>query len=389
MDAQWVCIQCPSDYSNISGNSEKTVYLEVGDINFDGKIDMEDYNILAQYTAEGAGADKLPLNKANWTPTPKQLAVMNCRTDTEWHRQNINVDDAVMLYNYINNIGGITDLGLTPWQVNTNDYYNEDKNVRNLLIIDGHYDPSVNIPFEEFTDDPWVIHDKFFNYLFGMAVHKYSNSEDITYVQKLLAEVYSESIYDENFFKVGTFTTEMQQRLKAYQGNQIYYTTGDLNKDNKIDEKDITIMRNYVDDSIDYNKVCKYLIDPINYSLTPAEVLVLDRDEDGIITENDKKIMENELNQIYAPTLRDRADIDGNELVEEADYNYLKDIVEKGHTYIERKVKKSDGTYVTTMQYCDLKNYNITFQLGWLDVQTEAILEFNVNNYGDISEVTK
>lgn len=346
---------------------------------------MEDYNILAQYTAEGAGADKLPLNKANWTPTTKQLAVMNCRTDTEWHRQNINVDDAVMLYNYINNIGGITDLGLTPWTVNTNDYYTEDKNVRNLLIIDGHYDHSVNIPFSEFTTDPWIVHDKFFNYLFGMAVHKYSNSEDITYTQKLLEAYYN----DNNSFVIGTFTDDMRQKLKAYQGNQIYYTTGDLNKDNRVDEKDLTIMRKYVDDSVDYNKVCKYLIDPLVYPLTKDEITALDKDEDGVITENDKKLIEAELNKTYAPTLRDRADIDGNELVEELDYKYLKDIVEKGSTYIEKQVKKPDGSYVTTMQYCDLKNYNITFQLGWLDVQTEALMEFSINGYGNISEVTK
>ena len=127
----------------------------------------------------------------------------------------------------------------------------------------------------------------------------------------------------------------------------------------------------------------------ISYPLTKEEILSLDRDEDEMITENDKKIMENELNKIYAPTLRDRADIDGNELVEEIDYKYLSEIVEKGNTYIERQIKKPDGSYVTTYQYCDLKNYNITFQLGWLDVQTEALLEFNINNYCDISEVTK
>lgn len=350
---------------------------------------MEDYNILAQYTAEGAGAENLPLNKANWTPTEKQLLVMNCRTDTEWHRQNINVDDAVILYNYINNIGGITDLGLVPWQISTNDYYNKDKNVSNLLIIDGHYDRNVNIPFEEFTINPWSIHDKFFNYLFGIAVHKYSNSEDITYVQKLLKEVYPESLYDDNFFITGTFTENMQQKLKAYQGNKLHYTTGDLNKDNRVDSRDVEIMRQYVDDSADYTKVCKYLIDPIQYPLTPEEIASMDRDGDGYITEADKKIMENELNLIYAPTLRDRADIDGNELVEEIDYQYLNDIVENGYTYIERKTEKSDGTIITTYQYCDLKNYDITFQLGWLDVQTEAILEFDVNKFGDVSEVTK
>lgn len=350
---------------------------------------MEDYNILAQYTAEGAGAENLPLNKANWTPTDKQLLVMNCRTDTEWHRERINVDDAVILYNYINNQGGITDLGIVPWQIDTNNYYNEDKNVSNLLIIDGHYDTSVNIPFEEFTTDPWVIHDKFFNYLFNMAIHKYSNTEDITYVQKLLKEAYPELIYNEDYFKVGTYTKEMQQKLKLYQNSKIHYTTGDLNKDNKLDIRDVNIMRQYVDDSADYTKVCKYLIDPIQYPLTPAEIAELDRDGDGYITESDKKLMEAELNKIYSPTLRDRADIDGNELVEEIDYQYLVEIVERGHTYIERKTKKADGTIVTTLQYCDLKNYDITFQLGWLDVQTEAILEFDVNSYGDVSEVTK
>lgn len=350
---------------------------------------MEDYNILAQYTAEGAGAENLPLNKANWTPTAKQLAVMNCRTDNEWHRQRINVDDAVMLYNYIHNQGGVSDLGLTPWKVNTNDYYDDSKNVSNLLIIDGHYDHSVNIPFSEFTTDPWAIHDKFFNYLFGMAVHKYSNSEDITYVQKLLSEVYPESYYDNNFFTVGSYTEDMRQKMKAYQGKQIHYTTGDLNKDNKVDEKDVTIMRQYVDDCADYTKVCKYLIDPIQYPLTREEIEAIDRDGDGYITEADRKIMNNELNEIYAPTLRDRADIDGNELVEEIDYTYLEEIVRNGHTYIERKIYKTDGSYVTTYQYCDLKDYDITFQLGWLDVQTEAILEFNANSYGDVSEVTK
>ena len=314
---------------------------------------------------------------------------MNCRTDTEWHRERINVDDAVILYQYINNQGGITDLGLIPWKVNTNDYYNEDKNVKNLLIIDGHYEASINIPFNEFTTDPWSIHDKFFNYLFGMTIHKYSNSEDITYVQKLLREVYPESIYDDNYFITGTYTDSMKQKLKNYQANKIHYTTGDLNKDNKVDNRDLEIMRQYVDDSADYTKVCKYLIDPIQYPLTPTEIAELDRDGDGYITEADKKIMEAELNKIYSPTLRDRADIDGNELVEEIDYRYLSDIVNNGYTYIERKTKKADGTIVITMQYCDLKNYDITFQLGWLDVQTEAILEFDVNSYGEVSEVTK
>lgn len=369
------------DYSNVAGTKEKTVYLEVGDINFDGKIDNEDYMLLAQYTATGAGAEKLPYNKANWTPTDKQLAVMNCRADTEWHRQNINVDDAVYLYNYINGIGGIVDLGMTPYKIRANNAYEKDKNVSNLLIIEGHYDKSVNIPFLEFTQDDWAIHDKFFNYLFGMAIHKYSNTEDITYLQKLLKEAYPQFKDDTEAFQVGIYTDKMRDIMKTYQTSQLSYTKGDLNNDNRVDNADVILMRAFVDDASDYNKVYKYLLDPIANPLTPEEVEKLDQDGDNFITENDLKILNAKLNSKYSLTLRDRADIDGNELVEEFDYELLSTIVEQGYV-IYRDIY---GREI----YKDLKNYVIPFQLGWLDVQTESILEYDVNDMGNISEVSK
>ena len=387
LDAQWLCIQVPSNYANISGRVVKKVYLDVGDINFDGRIDMEDYNMLAQYTAYGDGAENLPWNKANWTPTDRQLAVMNCRTDNQWHRERIDTDDAVMLYNYINNIGGVTDLGLTPWEINTDATYDDSVNVSNILIIDGHYDMDVNIPFSEFTTDPWIIHDKFFNYLFGMAVHKYSNSEDITYIQKLLKEVTSETVG--NSLVLGIYNEEMRLLMKQYQSNKMYYTTGDLNKDGKLDSKDLEIMQQFVMDCTGYTKVCKYLSDPDKYPLTPEEIIELDVDEDGLITENDKLLIEAELNKVYSPVLRERADINGDGFIDETDYNYLNTIIRDGSANIEKQIKTGDGTYVTIYQYCDLKNREVPFQLGWLDVQTEALLEFDVNSFGDISEVTK
>lgn len=388
LDAQWLCIQCPSDYSNITNRSTRKIYLEVGDINFDGRIDMEDYNMLAQYTAEGEGAETLPWNKANWTPTDKQLAVMNCRTDTEWHRQRINTDDAVMLYNYINNIGGITDLGLTPWVINVTDSSDEIQNVSNLLIIDGQFDDSYNIPYEEFTEDSWVVHDKFFNYLFKMAVHKYSNSEDITYVQKLLNEINPESDIQHNF-TLGVFDDNMRDIMRQFQSSKMDYTTGDLNKDNKLNKLDLDIMRQFVDDCADYTKVSKHLSNPIKYPLTREEVIELDRDGDSIITEVDKRILEEELMEVYSPTLLKRADIDGNGFIDEDDYEYLRKIIENGSTMIRKEIVNPDGSIEIKLVYCDLKNRYIPFQLGWLDVQTEALLEFDVNSLGYVSEVTK
>ena len=382
MDAHWLCIQCPADYNNIVGRNKKTIMLEVGDINFDGKIDNEDYTLLAQYTATGAGATDLPYNKANWTPTDKQLLVMNCRTDTEWHRQEINVDDAVYLYDYINGIGGIMDLGLVPYEIEVAKPSTISKNVSNLLIIEGHYNRNINIPFNEFTTDDWAIHEKFFNYLLDMGVHKYSNSEDITYIQKLLKEVYPESLYGPNeYFMVGDYNTFMRDKMKDYQESKINFTIGDLNKDNKLDSYDVDILRQYVDDSADYTLVSKYLADPEKNPLTPEQILQLDQDGDGIITENDKKILNDKLNQKYSPTVRSRADINNDGIVDETDYLLLKEIVENGYAYI----LDSLGNLI----YIDLRNYDITFQLGWLDVQTEAILEYDVNIDGKISEVSK
>lgn len=361
-----MCIQCPSTYGELTGHKTKTITLDVGDINFDGKIDMEDYNLLARYTAEGPEEE---VEKLRWTPTPKQLAVMNCRQDTEYHKEHINVDDAVYLYNYIKGIGGITSLGTVFYDIDVVSDYEEGLNVSNLLIIDGHYDNSVNIPFMDFVSDDWIIHEKFFNYLLGMAIHKYSNSEDITYLQKLLKEVYPEHSYDRNFFYAGSFSDNMRNILKEYQESKVSYTTGDLNKDNKISNEDLIMLRNYIDDSSSLTLIEKYLTDPEKYPLTSEQIASLDKDGDGVITDEDRQAWDKEIGKLYSSLLRARADINGDGFVDETDYNLLK-------SEVEGKTDK-------------LKEYDITFSLGWLDVQTEAILESDVNAYGLISEVSK
>ena len=186
---------------------------------------------------------------------------------------------------------------------------------------------------------------------------------------------------DTEAFQVGIYTDKMRDIMKTYQTSQLSYTKGDLNNDNRVDNADVILMRAFVDDASDYNKVYKYLLDPIANPLTPEEVEKLDQDGDNFITENDLKILNAKLNSKYSLTLRDRADIDGNELVEEFDYELLSTIVEQGYV-IYRDIY---GREI----YKDLKNYVIPFQLGWLDVQTESILEYDVNDMGNISEVSK
>ena len=140
-------------------------------------------------------------------------------------------------------------------------------------------------------------------------------------------------------------------------------------------------MRNYIDDSADYTLVYKYLQDPESNPLTPEEIARLDQDGDGVITENDLIIIGNNIGKLYSATLRSRADIDNNGYVDDFDYYLLETVINNGSvTYIDNRGKEI---------YLDLRNYIIPFQLGWFDVQTEAILEYDVNSDGNISEVTK
>ena len=358
-DARWICIQCPSNYSNLSGSGTSTITLNTGDINFDGKIDMEDYHLLANYTATGPGSEEL-----HWTPTPKQLAVMNV---DETHT-GIDVYDAVKLYKFIQGDPEIPSLGITYYTY-TSGVETELDNVSNLLIIDGHYDRDVNIPFADFKTDDWVIHEKFFNYLFGMAIHKYSNSEDITYLQKLLKVCYPNYIYMKTPFYPGYYNDEMREIVKKYQTSKVSYTTGDLNRDNKLTFADLESLRNYLDDTnvINRNIVQQYLNNEIE--LSEEQIAELDVTDDGKITYADYDEYTNRIGKTYTNIFLERADINDDNIIDETDYIML-----------QRELEGLTN---------NLAIYDYKFMLGWCDVETESNLELNYNLDGTISEVSK
>lgn len=375
-DAHWVCIQCPSNYGNLSGTTTKSEELEVGDINFDGKIDLQDYHLLARYTATGPGSEEL-----KWEPTARQLAVMDINGDKK-----INNKDTIYLKRFIDNEPGMPpSLGVVNYTYIAPGEYEEGNNVKNLLIIDGHYDRSVNIPFRDFMEDDWVVHNKFFNYLLGMAIHKYSTSEDISYLQKLLKEYYPEHSYDQSYFYPGFYNDNMKTIMTDYQKSKTYYTQGDLNRDGKLDNTDLSLLRKYIDDvkksdvnldgytnEKDLEMVYNYIQDPIKHPLTPEQFEVADMNKDGVVDSTDYEL----LKKFYAANIEplssifiSRADVNRDGYVNELDYQELYYNIE--------------GTSQS------LKNYEISFILGWCDVQTENLLEDQVNISGNISEVSK
>lgn len=361
-DANWLCIQVPADYSNLDNMTSKTTILNMGDINFDGQIDMQDYTILAQYTAEGPSASTYPYNKANWTPTKMQEAVMDINKDGV-----IDNRDAVILYRFVSGDPAYPSLGTTPYTYDIEGEFGLTNNVQNLLIIDGHYDDDVNIPFSEFTNDDWIIHEKFFNYLLGMAIHKYSNSNNITYLQQLMKEYYPQYTYQKDFFYPGVYSENMKKLIKDFQKSQISYTLGDLNRDNRLTNEDLILMRELINALDDISLVEKYLIDEV--VLTPEQIVQFDLDKNGIVDKKDLDLMNEQLEEKYSLVLRVRADVNRDGLINETDYEILQ-------KQIEGKTNQ-------------LTNYDITFMLGWYDVPTENLFEETVNFSGNISEVSK
>ena len=358
-DAHWICIECPSNYGNLSGTTQVTYALDTGDINFDGQIDMTDYTLLARYTAQGSGDDDHPLR---WDATDKQLAVMDINKDGK-----VDNEDTKLLYRFINHDPSIPSLGITYFNTTEPGNYTGSDNVSNLLIIQGHYDKSVNIPFSEFTTNNWTIHDKFFSYLFQMSITKYSNSEDISYLQKLLKEAYPEHSYNSKFFYPGFYNDNMRSVMYDYQKSKVSYTLGDLNRDNKITKEDVKMLQNYLVDKAEQDLLSDYLAGKVE--LTDEQKVQLDRNHDGVVNKLDADIIQDEMDNKYSPVFLSRADCNRDGYINELDLELL--------------TKEVNGE---TEQ---LKQYDISFILGWCDPQTEALLEKDFNAGGRISEVSK
>lgn len=159
----------------------------------------------------------------------------------------------------------------------------------------------------------------------------------------------------------------MKNLMKDYQLTKAYYTLGDINRDNKLDNVDLQLLREYLDDATDYNLIIDYLAGKVE--LTEEEKTRLDVNHDSKVDIEDEKILQKELDDKYSLTFRNRADVNEDGYINELDY-----------TILENEV---------TGKTNNLKQFNISFMLGWCDVQTEALFETDFNYSENISEVSK
>lgn len=296
MDTRNLVIQCPSDMGVISGSTEVTIPLQTGDINFDGRIDNLDKKMLADY-----------ISGINTNLTDKQKVACDLNGDGKIDRK-----DMDMLIEYLN--GDRPFLRVTNYTYNAPSEYSEGNNISSLLVVYGEYDKNLNIPYGAFTTNPWIVHDKFTNYLLGMAITPYSDSENITYVQELLKLQFPE--YQDNF-QIGCFNNTMKELTLKYQDSKYTPIRGDLNGDGKIDNIDLNILQSYIDGKTELSDRVKLLADVNN---------------DTVVDEKDVELLKK---QISGET---------NELI----------------------------------------SYEIPFALGYVDVQTEAMLLRDLQGVGVI-----
>lgn len=91
--------------------------------------------------------------------------------------------------------------------------YNEYTYNNSFLILKKNNLSDTDIDTDEFIDSYWLVHTKFFDYLFGSSISELSDESDIYNVQKLLANILPRRVVETS----GIYTDEFRQTVKEYQ----------------------------------------------------------------------------------------------------------------------------------------------------------------------------
>lgn len=176
-------------------NSSKSTTIKIGDINQDGVISFNkddensDYMLLNRYVTAIKEGSTLP-----FTLSGPSLIAANLNKDVDIKGNPI-VDelDLKIFENKIHEfevMGTPIDFGETTYEYKLDlDESDYDK----LLVMYGditvgNNDNILNIPIKEYQSNPWLIHDNFLPFILGSAIHKYSDIEDILWLQNKVRE---------------------------------------------------------------------------------------------------------------------------------------------------------------------------------------------------------
>lgn len=189
-ECTYLVIQMPYQNNLISPSSQK-ITIKLGDINQDGRIDFDinnpqsDYMILKNYVENRDDVNTPTLTGAS-------LVAANINKDIDINGNPVVDESDLKMFEArikaFQNNGIAIDFGETIYEkeidLTESDY-------DRLLVIygnieEGNSNNELNIPIEDYQINPWSIHDCFLPYIYGSAIHTYSDSRDIEWLQKLI-----------------------------------------------------------------------------------------------------------------------------------------------------------------------------------------------------------
>lgn len=197
VECTYLLIQMPFK-NTLFDNLIKETTIKLGDINQDGEItfnknnENSDYMLLNRYVTALKDGKEPP-----FVLSGPNLVAANLNRDLDINGNHIvnELDLQIFenaLYDHLNT-GAPLDFGEVTYKnkidLSESDY---DK----LLVIYGNIEENnvnneLNIPISEFQDNPWAVHEEFLPYILGSAIHKYSDIEDILWVQNKAREINS------------------------------------------------------------------------------------------------------------------------------------------------------------------------------------------------------
>lgn len=190
-DCKYLLVQMPYKNELISPKS-KQVKIKIGDINQDGIINELDYELLKEYVE----SKELGITSST-VLSGKSLIAANINRDVDTNgnqivdRLDLNLFKTQLDRYQHNNIP--IDFGETIYEQET---ILKDSDFDRLLIMYGdievgNKDNQLNIPIEEYQIEPWAIHECFLPYILNSVIHKYSNINDIEWLQDEVSKIYN------------------------------------------------------------------------------------------------------------------------------------------------------------------------------------------------------
>ena len=189
-ECTYLLIQMP--FTNSLLNKTKKTSILLGDINRDGKItynvddENSDYSLLKKYVTAKKNNQILPFHL-----TGEALLAANLNGDVDENGNPIIDEIDLMLFEEKIKSGNKVDFGYTTYE---KEIELTELNFDKLLVIygnieNGNKDNELNIPISEYQQNPWLIHDEFLPYILGSAIHRYSDMEDIEWLQKIASSI--------------------------------------------------------------------------------------------------------------------------------------------------------------------------------------------------------